>query len=166
MKNTDKIDVERLAKELSVLGMPELRARFAEHFGYTSQTRKKSSLVKKILWAVQRDAYGDISDQARKKALSIADDRDVKERFPKITSIKNSDTTSSVTLPYKPDMNLIPGTLLQRHYQGKDIRVLVLEKGFEWDGRYFKSLSAIAREVSGTQWNGKLFFNLKKKGAA
>jgi hypothetical protein len=56
-----------------------------------------------------------------------------------------------------------PGTVLSRPYRGHDIRVSVLEKGFEHAGRPYRSLSAIAREVTGQRWNGLLFFGLTKR---
>jgi len=56
----------------------------------------------------------------------------------------------------------LPGTLLVREFQSRDIVVKVLDKGFEYEGRHFKSLSAIAKEATGTKWNGFLFFGLKK----
>jgi hypothetical protein len=58
----------------------------------------------------------------------------------------------------------LPGTVLCRNHQGVAIRVLVLEKGFEWNGEHYKSLSAVARAVTGTRWNGRLFFGLTKGG--
>jgi hypothetical protein len=54
----------------------------------------------------------------------------------------------------------LPGTLLAREFRGRDIVVKVLDKGFEYDGRRFKSLSAIAQEATGSKWNGFLFFGL------
>ena len=53
-----------------------------------------------------------------------------------------------------------PGTVLKRRYQLREIVVKVLEDGFEYQSRRYRSLSAIAREVTGTQWNGMLFFGL------
>ena len=55
-----------------------------------------------------------------------------------------------------------PGVVLSRRYHGQEIRVTVVEDGFEWNGRRFKSLSALAREVTGQRWNGLLFFGLTK----
>ena len=55
-----------------------------------------------------------------------------------------------------------PGVVLSRPYHGQEIRVTVLEEGFEWNGRRFRSLSALAREVTGQRWNGLLFFGLTK----
>jgi len=53
-----------------------------------------------------------------------------------------------------------PGTYLEREYKGRRIIVKVLVNGFEFDGEMYRSLSAIAYEVTGTKWNGFLFFSL------
>ena len=54
------------------------------------------------------------------------------------------------------------GTKLTRHWQGTDHIVTVLESGFEYNGQHYKSLSKIANEITGSRWNGWLFFGLKK----
>ncbi|MBC7835953.1 MAG: DUF2924 domain-containing protein, partial [Phycisphaerales bacterium] len=54
------------------------------------------------------------------------------------------------------------GTILRREYKGRDIVVRVLEDGFEHDGETYRSLSAIAKAVTGAHWNGPLFFGLSK----
>lgn len=67
-----------------------------------------------------------------------------------------------MTLP-APPMNRrlpMPGAVLTRRYQGLLIQVTVLPKGFEWDGPVYRSLSAVAKAVAGSQWNGYGFFNL------
>jgi hypothetical protein len=64
-----------------------------------------------------------------------------------------------VPLPRK----LTPGTRLVRDWHGVGHSVTVLERGFEYDGRSWKSLSAIAREITGTQWNGPKFFGLTER---
>ena len=163
MKNLqEQLNIGQLEKELKGLSMPELRERFAECYGYTTTSRQKLHLVHRILWAVQRDAMGDISDAARNKALAMADDRDVRERFPRYKPASSDSPT--VTVAYRPKDELLPGTVLCRNHQGVAIRVLVLEKGFEWNGEHYKSLSAVARAVTGTRWNGRLFFGLTKGG--
>ncbi len=53
-----------------------------------------------------------------------------------------------------------PGTVLTRAFKNREIKVEVLDAGFRYDGDVWRSLSAIARKVSGTSWNGFLFFNL------
>jgi hypothetical protein len=57
-----------------------------------------------------------------------------------------------------------PGTVLVRYVGGRTVTVRVLERGFEYEGRIFSSLSPIAREVTGTIWNGLLFFGLARRG--
>ena len=54
----------------------------------------------------------------------------------------------------------IPGTVLTRKYRGRLIEVTVLPKGFEWEGEVYRSLSAVAKAVTGSHWNGFLFFGL------
>ena len=56
-----------------------------------------------------------------------------------------------------------PGTILSRQYHGREIRVVVLDDGFEHDGQHYGSLSALARAVTGARWNGRLFFGLTKR---
>lgn len=158
MKNTEHINLLESQNELNQLNMTDLRARFAQYYSYTPQTRKKAHLVSKILWAIQRDSLGDISSQSRKMALKIANDRDVRERFP---VAKSEPTTRTASITYQPPAKMTTGTILQRNYKGRDIRVTVLDNGFECDGRWFKSLSAIAREVTQSQRSGPLFFGLK-----
>lgn len=50
-----------------------------------------------------------------------------------------------------------------KEYRGKRLIIRVMEEGFEFDSRRFSSLSAIAREITGTKWNGFLFFGLTKE---
>ncbi len=56
-----------------------------------------------------------------------------------------------------------PGSFLRREYRGRDILVRVLDRGFEYDGRRYRSLSAIAKAVTGAHWNGLLFFGLARQ---
>ncbi len=58
-----------------------------------------------------------------------------------------------------------PGSVLTRKYRGKGIVVTVLPKGFEWEGTVYRSLSAVAKAVTGSHWNGRLFFGLGKGGS-
>ena len=58
---------------------------------------------------------------------------------------------------------LITGTQLIREYQGVEYTVTVLNDGYEWQGRPYQSLSAIARAITGTRWNGWVFFGLKNQ---
>ena len=58
----------------------------------------------------------------------------------------------------------VVGTRLVREFQGREYTVTVLPDGFEWEGRRYKSLSAVARAITGTRWNGLTFFGVKRHG--
>jgi hypothetical protein len=58
---------------------------------------------------------------------------------------------------------LLPGTLLRRRWKDRTVIVRVLEQGFEWDGTIYSSLSAAANAITGTRWNGLVFFGLKTR---
>ena len=60
----------------------------------------------------------------------------------------------------------IAGTRLLREWQGVEHTVTVLAEGYEWQGRPYRSLSAIARAITGTRWNGLVFFGLKSHRSA
>ncbi|EWS54643.1 MULTISPECIES: DUF2924 domain-containing protein [unclassified Methylibium] len=55
-----------------------------------------------------------------------------------------------------------PGTRLLREWQGRTHQVTVLSSGYEWNGQTYRSLSAIARSITGTAWSGPLFFGLRR----
>jgi hypothetical protein len=57
-----------------------------------------------------------------------------------------------------------PGTVITREHGGVEHRVTVLEDGFEYRGERFPSLSKVARAITGTNWNGYLFFRLQRRG--
>lgn len=79
---------------------------------------------------------------------------------------KTAPTTARVTTSIATDNNRLPpaGSILTRVYKGQTIQVLVREKGFDYEGETYKSLSAIAKKVTGTHTNGFLFFKLTKGG--
>ena len=64
------------------------------------------------------------------------------------------------------DVKPVAGTRLMREYQGVQHSVTVTGDGYEYQGRPYRSLSAIARAITGTRWNGLLFFGLRSRGAA
>ena len=71
-------------------------------------------------------------------------------------------TTAGRLSPSRDRRLPLPGTLLVRAFQGRDLVVQVLDDGFAFEGRRYRSLSAIARQVTGSQWNGFAFFGLTR----
>jgi hypothetical protein len=138
----------------------ELRVRYREVFGEDSVTTHKQHLVRRIAWRLQALTQGDLSERARRRALEIADDADIRSTVP--ASFLHKAPPHSLTDRRLP----AAGTQITRYYQGRAIEVKVLPDGFEHDGVRYKSLSGVARAVTGTRWNGLKFFGLAKNTEA
>jgi len=151
--------------QLPRLRTDQLRQRYREVFGEETHTRHKQHLVRRIAWRLQALAQGDLSERARQRALEVANDADLRTQVP-------SQWLASARAAQRPperraDKRLpAAGTLLTRHYRGRQIVVTVLAEGFDYEGRHYASLSAVAREVTGTRWNGLLFFGLARRKEA
>jgi len=162
-----KLNVE---KELAILQrttVSQLREKFAEVFGEECRSRHKQWLVKRIIWRMQANAYGGLSERARQRALEIANDADLRLTAPKERTVPAApERTKTVAVAFAGDNRLpLPGTVLTRRYRGERVLVRVLDNGFEYQGERYKSLSAVAKAITGQHWNGFHFFGLKRKGA-
>lgn len=159
------LDITATKIELEKLSVCGLREKFQEVFGYPSGSKSRPFLIRKIIWAIQAQRQGDISEKVRLRAMAIADDRDLKARLQEGTKARlKTKPRRSANIPVAfADCRLpVPGTVLERIYHDRAIRVRVLGDGFEWKGTQYKSLSAIAREATGTRWNGFGFFGLNE----
>ena len=144
-----------------------LRARYRELFGEESSSSNRQFLFRRVVWRLQAKAEGDLGDRARQRALEIADEADLRIRAPEGFFVVEPARTRSVSVdranPGRDWRLPAPGTTLTRQFENRRIVVTVLEKGFEYQSRRYHSLSAIAREVTGTRWNGLLFFGLAER---
>jgi hypothetical protein len=139
----------------------ELRVKYREVFGEESRSNHKQFLFRRIAWRIQALAEGGLSERARRRALEIANDADLRIRAPKeFDAIAPSDRSVRRRITVNDPRLPAPGQFLVREYTGRSIEVKVRTDGFEYDGRVHRSLSAIAREVTGTKWNGFLFFQI------
>ena len=162
----ETINTTALAEQIEGLRhmtVGQLKNRYREVFGEDSRSNHKQFLFRRVAWRIQANAEGGLSERARRRALEIADDADLRIRAPKNFLKETLDQTriveSRVSSSADPRLPL-PGTLLIRRFQGNDVVVRVREDGFEWSGRLYSSLSAAVREATGTRWNGFAFFNL------
>lgn len=152
-----KLDIDREVAALGGLSTGQLCDRYAELFGEQVRTRHKRYLVRKIAWRLQAMAEGDLSERARRRADELADDAEVRVMPPRSAN----GPTVRVDAAIVSDPRLPrPGTALVRKYKGRQIRVLVLADGFEYDGQRYGSLSAVANEITGTHCSGYRFFKL------
>jgi hypothetical protein len=105
------------------------------------------------------------SERACHRAVQIADEADLRTRAPKGFLSAQVSAASTVGHPQAQRDARLPasGSLLTRRLNDRQIVVKVLADGFEFESRRYRSLSAIAREVTGTRWNGLLFFGLPRR---
>jgi hypothetical protein len=144
--------------ELSNFTIPQLRKKHIDLFGEPTSSRHKQQMMRRIGWRLQVLAEGGLSERARHRALEIAHDADLRVLPPK-PSREESDRGTRVSPRSARDRRVPePGAVLVRDFKGKRISVTVLEDGFEYEGRVFKSLSAIAQIATGSTWNGYTFF--------
>jgi hypothetical protein len=145
----------------------ELRVRWRELFGEDSRSCNRDFLWRRLAWRVQELAYGGLSERAKARLAELSKQVDLRFLPPRGWREALEATMAArpavASLPIRDTRLPKPGTVLSRPYRGHDIRVTVLEKSFEWQGRPYGSLSAIAREVTGQRWNGMLFFGLTKR---
>jgi len=155
-------NVEIEVAALRRMSPAELREKYLAVFGEPSRSGNKDFLLKRISWRMQSLAEGSLSERAKQRAAELGRDADIRMTMP-----RPPQTTPGASQRVRPvpatrsERVPMPGTVLARKYRGRLIEVTVLPKGFEWDGRVYRSLSAVAQAVTGAHWNGHLFFGLK-----
>lgn len=162
------LNIEKEVAVMQRLTVDQLRIKYADVFGKTTNGRNKDWLLKRIAWRLQANEEGDLSERARKRAMEIANDADIRMTPPQPPkpSADVDQRTITKTVKIQPSNELLPGTMLQRVYKGETFSVMVLTSGFEHQGERFKSLTAVAKEITGKHWNGFHFFGLRQSRGA
>lgn len=149
---------------LKDMALPELQKKYSEVFnGKKATSNNKTYLWQRIAYRIQELECGGLSQEAQDKLKELIDDYDP---INNKTLRPERDVGQNAGIPRERlnalrDRRLpIPGTILAKEYKGKNIQVKALEKGFEYNGKFYKTLTAIAKDVTGSHWNGYLFFNL------
>lgn len=130
--------------------VPELAAHYEALFGTPPRSRNAAWLRKRIAFKLQENAFGGLSRTARAKIDELA------------FAIRLPIDKTNVAAPTKSPV-LKTGTILHRVWHGQQIFVEVVDGGFVWNGTRYSSLSAVANAVTGSKWNGKLFFGLTER---
>ncbi|MBN2583227.1 MAG: DUF2924 domain-containing protein [Planctomycetes bacterium] len=165
--------MHEIAAQLAALdGMTtgELAERYETLHGQPCRTRHRAYLIRKVAWRIQANAEGDLSERARRRAAELADDAEVRVMAPK-TMICPPQTGESATvtrpvvnskgLPTDPRLPA-PGSAIVREHKGRSHRVVYLKdgSGFEYEGNRYRTLSAVAKRITGSHMNGFRFFRL------
>ena len=162
-----RIDIPKELAAMKKMTPRQLRAKHVELFGEESRSGNRQWLVRRCAWRLQALAEGDLSDRARRRAKALARDADIRLRPPAEMNMAPPARPADVTRPAQKvtrrhDPRLpMPGMQLTRKYKGHLYVVEVLDKGFEYDGDIYRSLSAVAYAITGSHWNGYLFFNIE-----
>src|SRR4051812_36132107 len=128
------------------LGLPDLRNRWKMLFGHPApKSLRRNFLARAVAYQMQVEAYGGLSVATKRRLREIAN------------AVRNGDANA---IPGSGRIK--PGTQMIRQWQNTTHTVTALAEGFEWNGRTYKSLSAVANGITGTNWNGFAFFGIKR----
>lgn len=158
----DTLELTKRIRELRHMSVGQLRARYAEVFGEENRSRNKDYLVRRIAWRIQANATGGITERARLRAEQLANEADLRVNHARPEPVQET-VAATLGAPFTPgrDPRLPPpGTIISREFKGQIITVQVEADSFRWNGQQFKTLSAIAKEVTGKSWNGFVFFKM------
>jgi hypothetical protein len=158
-----KLDIEREVAALQRMSTGQLCERYAELFGEPTRTRHRTYLVRKIAWKLQALAEGDLSERARRRAEELAHGTELRVMPPKSTEATQTAAVVQHAAVATDERLPAPGTAIVRQYKGRKLQVLVLTDGFEFEGQRYKSLSAVAKKITGSHVNGYRFFGLEGK---
>ncbi|PTY02378.1 DUF2924 domain-containing protein [Verrucomicrobia bacterium LW23] len=172
----DHAAIARQVAELEFLTVNELQRKWEDVWREPCRSRNKIYLRKRVAWKIQANVYGGISQRALERARELADETLLKIRnpapfrpmisVPRIVATGPGAEGNAASSASCPAGIPAPGSIIVRNYKGRKLLVTVLEKGFEFEGIRYRSLSAVAKAVTGTNWNGRLFFGIDNKEAA
>ena len=129
---------------------PDLKAMWRVLFESEAPPSNRRFLESRLAYRIQELAYGGLKPRTVERLEALGE---------------QLDGGNIVLRRTRADDRPIAGTRLIREWQGVEHTVTVLHDGYEWQGRPYRSLSAIARAIAGTRWNGWVFFGLKNRRA-
>jgi hypothetical protein len=145
-RECDEDALEAEIGRLPDLGHDELRARWKSLFGRPApKSLRRKFMARAVAYQMQVAAYGGLSTATRRRLREIA------------AAVRNGDRNGVLG-----GVQIRPGTQLIRQWQNTTHTVMVLDDGFALEGRTYKSLSAAAKAITGTNWNGYAFFGIRR----
>ena len=152
-----------LALEIAALRnltVGELQERYAQVCGTESRSFNRDYLYKRIAWRIQELREGGLTRETKALAAELAKETSFRTRMPR-------GVAESLRVHPRDPRLPPPGAKLCREHNGEAHEVTVLVDGFVYRGERYRSLSRIARTITGTNWNGLVWFGLaiRKRGA-
>ena len=152
MKVDDNTQVLARLAALKEMTVVELKAQWQALIGTPAPNNSRSFLEQRIAYRIQELTWGGLAKPVVRLLDALADEVEGKKV-----------RMSVISDPRNP----VIGTRLVREWDGAEHVITMMTDGFDWQGRRYKSLSSIARDITGTRWNGLVFFGLKsRQGAA
>ena len=145
-QSSRKKEFEAEIRRLPDLSLEDLRARWKALFGNPAPlSLRRRFLARAVAYKMQVEAYGGLSASTEKRLQAIA--VGVRQGSLDVAGVAKT---------------IRPGTQMLRQWKDQTHTVTALSDGFEWNGKTYKSLSAVAKEMTGTNWNGYVFFGIKR----
>ncbi len=147
------LDMDRALEKMRQMTVRQLLEEHHAVFGEPSASRHKRHLVRQLAWGLQARAAGGLSRRALRRAAELVENRPLHVAAATRREGSNGPRAARRRLP-------IPGTVLSRLYKGRTLHVEVLDDGLQYEGQVFKTLSAVAKAITGSHWSGYRFFGL------
>jgi len=165
--NRDQVaDMAAQIAALEKMTTGELATRYADVFGEPTRSRNKSYLKKKVAYRIQEIAEGGLSARARDRIEELAADAPIRHRQRRVAEPASENAAPDGSNPEQkgrdPRLPAV-GEVLVKVHRGVEHQVSMLDGGFEYQGERYTSLSKIAKVITGTNWNGFLFFGLTQR---
>jgi hypothetical protein len=169
----DRVETSEVQREIGRVDdmtVQQLRDRYREVFDEDTRSRNRQYLIKKIKWRIQELAEGGLSELARRKIAELSRNAPIRRRL--LALVPSADTPVAAPAPEQApaaspiapapkdrDPRLPPaGTVIRKMYNDMAHDVRLLDDGAEYLRKKYGSLSGVARAITGTNWNGFLFF--------
>jgi hypothetical protein len=152
-QSLSKTVLRRLA-ELDTLTTQDLRAKWRTLYNHDPPRFKRQFLIKHLAYRIQEIAYGGLDDNTRRRMDELLDDAGYNALGRKVNEPVRRARKNTI----------VPGAVIKREWRGEQHEVIALAGGsFEYRGMPYRSLSAVARAITGTRWSGPLFFGLRRE---
>lgn len=139
--------------QLYNLSIKELKAKYLEFWPEDAPASNKAHLIRQIAYKLQEDAFGTLPEAAKTKLETLKTDLNPIQKLGQNPSPQPRKAKPGKHIP-------LPGTTITKLYKGNSISIKVTPTGFEFNGKEYKSLSRIAKEISGVHQSGFVFFGL------
>ena len=145
-KDRNRTGVLRQLFALQEMDRKAIEEKWRDLYGTEPPNFKKTFLQRRLAFRIQELFYGGVDDSTKQKLSEITDKLEDKKPKARV----------------EIDGKILPGTRFVREWKGKLYETIVRDDGFEYNGQMYRSLSAIATAITGTQWNGRKWWGLSR----